>query len=263
MPRNGSGVYSLPAGSTFTPNTLAQSSVVNSINNDIATDLNTVRPIVAGGTGASSAAAALAALGADAKVAYQTKSANYTAILMDNNSFIRFTAGVTLSLTAAATLGANWHLTVAAATGTITITPSGAELINGASSIVIPQGEGATVICDGTAFYTFASPGAKASSGTGRWAKTANGMLTQSGSIVAPTGATGNITITFATAFGSTDYDVVGYLGDNLAPVLVTERRADHVAASTTFISYNPGTGVPLPSGTTLRLTYVAFGVAP
>lgn len=63
MPRNGSGVYNLPAGSTFTPNTLIQSSVVNGINNDLATDANTPRPIVAGGTGATTAATALAALG--------------------------------------------------------------------------------------------------------------------------------------------------------------------------------------------------------
>jgi hypothetical protein len=63
MPRNGSGVYSLPAGSTFTPNTLIQSSVVNGINTDLTTDANTPRPIVAGGTGASSAAGARAALG--------------------------------------------------------------------------------------------------------------------------------------------------------------------------------------------------------
>jgi hypothetical protein len=63
MPRNGSGVYSLPPGSTFTPNTLIQSSVVNGINNDLATDLNTARPIVAGGTGATTAAGAIAALG--------------------------------------------------------------------------------------------------------------------------------------------------------------------------------------------------------
>ncbi|AVA22462.1 hypothetical protein [Rhizobium sp. NXC24] len=63
MPRNGSGVYSLPAGSTFTPNTLAQSSVVNGINNDIATDLNTPRPIVAGGTGAPDVVTARTNLG--------------------------------------------------------------------------------------------------------------------------------------------------------------------------------------------------------
>ncbi|MEF0939636.1 hypothetical protein [Rhizobium sp. BR 362] len=63
MPRNGSGVYSLPPGSTFTPNTLIQSSVVNGINTDLATDANTPRPIVAGGTGASTAAGARSALG--------------------------------------------------------------------------------------------------------------------------------------------------------------------------------------------------------
>lgn len=62
MPRNGSGVYSLPPGSTFTPNTLAQSAVVNGINSDLATDLNTPRPVVAGGTGASTAAGASAAI---------------------------------------------------------------------------------------------------------------------------------------------------------------------------------------------------------
>ncbi len=62
MPRNGSGVYSLPPGSTFSPNTLIQSSVVNGINNDIATDLNTVRPIASGGTGGSTGQSAMDAL---------------------------------------------------------------------------------------------------------------------------------------------------------------------------------------------------------
>ncbi len=63
MPRNGSGVYSLPAGSTLVANTLADPNVVNAINQDIAADLNTPRPISAGGTGASTVAGAQAALG--------------------------------------------------------------------------------------------------------------------------------------------------------------------------------------------------------
>jgi len=62
MPRNGSGVYSLPPGSSFTPNTLIQSAVVNAINNDLATDLNVPRPIVAGGTGGSSGQSAMDSL---------------------------------------------------------------------------------------------------------------------------------------------------------------------------------------------------------
>ncbi|MDL2401575.1 hypothetical protein [Rhizobium mayense] len=63
MPRNGSGVYALPPGSTFTPNTLIQSSVVNGINNDLTTDANTPRPIVAGGTGAPDVVTARTNLG--------------------------------------------------------------------------------------------------------------------------------------------------------------------------------------------------------
>lgn len=152
MPRNGSGVYSLPPGSTFVPNTLAQSSVVNGINNDLATDLNTPRPIVAGGTGASNSSGAQAALSVDNKVVYTDQGGAYLALPGDNNAFFRFSTTVTLSLTASATLGANWHLTVMCDAGNLTIDPSGAELINGAVSIVLSAGQGATIICDGTQF---------------------------------------------------------------------------------------------------------------
>lgn len=51
MPRDGSGVASKPAGTTFSPNTTIESSKVNSIFDDIYTDLNAARPITAGGTG--------------------------------------------------------------------------------------------------------------------------------------------------------------------------------------------------------------------
>ncbi|MDX5370195.1 MAG: hypothetical protein LPL29_12555 [Alphaproteobacteria bacterium] len=62
MPRNGSGVYSLPAGSNRTNGDTSDASDINSPLGDLETDANTVRPIVAGGTGASSAAAARTAL---------------------------------------------------------------------------------------------------------------------------------------------------------------------------------------------------------
>lgn len=63
MPRNGSGVYSLPAGTTATPNTTIESSKYNAFVADIAADQNAARPIVAGGTGATTAAGARTALG--------------------------------------------------------------------------------------------------------------------------------------------------------------------------------------------------------
>lgn len=64
MPRSGSGVYSVPAGTPGTPNTNIESAKYNAFVADIAADQNTPRPIVAGGTGASTALAALTSLGA-------------------------------------------------------------------------------------------------------------------------------------------------------------------------------------------------------
>jgi len=62
MPRNGSGVMSKPAGTTFVPNTTIESAKVNSLADDIISDLNAARPITAGGTGATSVSAARTAL---------------------------------------------------------------------------------------------------------------------------------------------------------------------------------------------------------
>lgn len=64
MPRNISGIYSKPAGTTAVPGTPIESTKYNSTIDDIAADLNMARPITAGGTGATSAPAALLALGA-------------------------------------------------------------------------------------------------------------------------------------------------------------------------------------------------------
>ena len=53
MPRNGSGVFSAPAGTTATPNTPIESAKYNAFVADLTNDLNLARPIVAGGTGAT------------------------------------------------------------------------------------------------------------------------------------------------------------------------------------------------------------------
>ncbi len=64
MSRNGSGVYSLPAGSAAVDNTIIDPVVFNTLISDLELDANTARPIVAGGTGATTAAAARTNLGA-------------------------------------------------------------------------------------------------------------------------------------------------------------------------------------------------------
>lgn len=63
MARNGSGVYSLPAGSIVSDGDLGQASQHNTPLQDLETDMNTARPVVAGGTGATTADDALTNLG--------------------------------------------------------------------------------------------------------------------------------------------------------------------------------------------------------
>lgn len=91
--------------------------------------------------------------GVDGEVVYATKSGNYTAVANDNNAAHRFTATATLSLTAAATLGANWHYLVTAVGSTVlTIDPNASETIGGVATLIIRGGQSALIICDGTNF---------------------------------------------------------------------------------------------------------------
>lgn len=90
----------------------------------------------------------------DGGVVYSAKSGNYTAVANDNNGVIRFTANATLSLTAAATLGADWHVIIIADGGNVTIDPNASETINGATTIIIANGSSAEVFCNGSGFFT-------------------------------------------------------------------------------------------------------------
>ncbi|WP_259669098.1 hypothetical protein [Rhizobium lentis] len=90
----------------------------------------------------------------DNGVVYAVKAGSYTALATDNNAVHRFTATATLSLTAAATLATDWHYTVIADGGDVTIDPNGAETIDGATTLVVPSGSAAHIICNGTSFYT-------------------------------------------------------------------------------------------------------------
>lgn len=96
--------------------------------------------------------------GVDGKVVYASKSGNYTALAADNNAVHRYTATATVTLTAAATLAANWHYTVIADGGAVTIDPNGSETINGATTLVVPNGTSAKIICDGSNFFTVFKP---------------------------------------------------------------------------------------------------------
>lgn len=83
------------------------------------------------------------------------KSANYTMLFADRADLVDCTSTFTLSLDAAATLGNGWFCYVRNnGTGLITLDPSGAETIDGASTAPIQPGEVRIVQCDGFALRT-------------------------------------------------------------------------------------------------------------
>lgn len=113
------------------------------------------RDIVAGNIYSVSYSSTLASfllLNSPASTSYNEKSANYTAVLTDNQTTTRFTAAVTLSLTAAATLGANWRFKAIAYNGDVLISPAGGA-INGLASLVLKSGQTGDIFCNGTAFF--------------------------------------------------------------------------------------------------------------
>src|SRR4249919_3274082 len=83
MPRNGSGVYSHPFPDVVEGTTI-ESAVFNGNTSDVEQDLNTPRPIVAGGTGANNAHDAMIALSGE--IALQVVT-NYDSFPWVNGSF--------------------------------------------------------------------------------------------------------------------------------------------------------------------------------
>jgi hypothetical protein len=85
----------------------------------------------------------------------QTKSGAYTVVATDRGSVIlgNSATAFTLSLTAAATLGANFLFLIRNINdGVVTVDPSGAELVNGASTLALQRGATAILWCTGSAW---------------------------------------------------------------------------------------------------------------
>jgi len=85
-----------------------------------------------------------------------TFSSSYTAIASDRASYYVWDNGAgTLTLTAAGTLGNDWFMMLRnGGTGTLTVAPSGGNLINGAASISLQPSDSCFICCSGVAFYT-------------------------------------------------------------------------------------------------------------
>lgn len=86
---------------------------------------------------------------------YVAKSGSYTIVAADAGKFINFTSGtVTISLTAAATLGAGFSVLVRNETGLdATIDPNSSETINGATTLTLPTSRAMILMCTGSGWY--------------------------------------------------------------------------------------------------------------
>ena len=78
-----------------------------------------------------------------------------TAAAGDRATLLKYTAGATLALTAAATLGNGWYCFFKITGGALIIDPDGSELIDNAASVTIPAGGSGFILCNGTGFETF------------------------------------------------------------------------------------------------------------
>jgi hypothetical protein len=94
--------------------------------------------------------------GGASPITISNKTGAYTVVAGDLGTIINCTSGTfTVSLTAAATLGSGFNCWVwNTGSGVITIDPSGAETIDSVSTIVLRQGEGTQIVCNGTNWLT-------------------------------------------------------------------------------------------------------------
>jgi len=91
-----------------------------------------------------------------ANLPYLAKTTAYTVLAADRGKLIDCTSGTfSLTMTAAATLADGWYCYVRnSGSGVITIDPNASELVDGASTITLGQGDSLVIQCSGSAFKT-------------------------------------------------------------------------------------------------------------
>ena len=132
----------------------------------ITTNANTAGTwgLISFGVGASNVdAAALAGNGLKAiattlntAFSVTTFGSDYTAVSGDRAETYVWTGGAgTLTLSSASTLGNDWFMVVRnGGTGTLTVSPTGGDLINGSAVVALQPADSCFVTCSGTAFFT-------------------------------------------------------------------------------------------------------------
>jgi hypothetical protein len=182
MSRNGSGVYSLPAGSTVANGDTSDATDLNTPLADIEADLNVARPVVAGGTGASSASGARTALGLAIGTDVQAYDAGLASIAGLTTAADRMIYTTASDVYAVATLTAAGRAILDDADAAAQLTTLGAQPLD----------------TDLTALAALASTGLVARTGSGTYAERTITSTDSSVTITNPGGVAGNIDLSVA-----------------------------------------------------------------
>lgn len=184
-----------------------------------------------------------------AAIAYSARTSNTILASGDLNKFIDVTSGTfTQTLTAVATLGANWYCWYRnSGTGDVTIDPNASETIDGVTSFVMYPGETRLIHCDGSVFRTiilstfrrsfaasgtFTKPPGYKTFGGHAWGAGSSGQRTNNVSVLSVGGAGGGcFPFSFpASALGSTETITIGAGG-----AAVTTVANGNVGGNTSF----------------------------
>jgi microcystin-dependent protein len=148
-----------------------------------------------------------------------SKGADYTVVEADFGSIIRATTALTLSLTAAATMEDGFTFSFRNdGVSDCTIDPSGAETINGSTTIPVAAGASLDIYCSGTAWYTVSGATIQETGSMKLWPTSSapTGWLNCDGSAVSRTTyATlyGVLGTTFGAGDGSTTFNLPDFRG--------------------------------------------------
>lgn len=140
MPRDGNGVYQLPAGSEAITGETAIAPTHNLPIEDLAADANFPRPVAAGGTGSNAARTALANLGGSTFDNTRTITGDTVITETDSNALILVDAAsndVTITLPQANVIGDQFRIVVKRiddSDNTVTVQRSGTNTIDGEES---------------------------------------------------------------------------------------------------------------------------------
>ena len=199
---------------------------------DNTTAAGTWRTFRYGASTAQAQASALAGFGLTATGATLSQSTpvtlfgtNYTAGSSDRAAMFVWTGGLgTLTLPTAGGVGSDYFVAVRnGGSGNLTITPQGLDTINGAVSLTLSQGDSATIVTDGTSWYTL---------GLGQSAVFAFDFTS-----INLAGASGNYTLAGA-ELNRIAYQFTGALAGNVEIVVPNTTQQYWVSNNTTGGSY-------------------------